>query len=179
MEEKDINTVQEQNTAESAAEKKYPLAPGEKVFAVVLLATGLAALGLALELWFRMSAPRISSAAAMPLFVSALWSLMALLNVIENFKLKTPLSGKKGAEKVWEGLRYAMPKDVVVMLVAVLAYCVALLMGLSFYIATSLFLYGTMCYLTRKNYLKNVLWTALVMAFIVVVFRMLFSVVFP
>ena len=75
--------------------------------------------------------------------------------------------------------RYAVPKDVVVMLVAVLAYCVALLMGLSFYIATSLFLYGTMCYLTRKNYLKNVLWTALVMAFIVVVFRMLFSVVFP
>ena len=179
MEEKNINTVQEQIPAEPAAEKKYPLAPGEKVFAVVLLVTGLIALGLALELWFRMSAPRISSAAAMPLFVSALWSLMALLNVIENFKLETPLSGKKGGAKVWEGLRYALPKDVVVMVVGILVYCVAMLMGLSFYIATSLFLYGTMCYLTRKNYLKNLIWTALVMVFIVVVFRMLFSVVFP
>ena len=177
MEEKNINTNQEQAPVESVQEEKVPLAAGEKVFAVVLLILGVAALGLSLELWFRMSAPRISSAAAMPLFVSAMWTVMALLTVIENFKLKTPLTGKE--KKVWAGLRYAMPREVVVMLLAILAYCVVMLLGVSFYIATSLFLYGTMCYLTRKNYIKNILWTALVMAFIVVVFRMLFSVVFP
>lgn len=54
-----------------------------------------------------------------------------------------------------------------------------LLVGLSFYVATPLFLYGCMCYLMRKSYLKNILWTALVMAFIILVFRMLFSVIFP
>lgn len=177
MEEKNINTDQEQAAAEPVQEEKYPLAAGEKVFAVVLLILGIAALGLSLELWLRMSEPRIASAAAMPLFVSAMWTIMALLTVIENFKLKTPLTGKE--KKIWAGLRYAMPVEVVVMLLAIFAYCVALLVGLSFYIATPLFLYGTMCYLTRKDYLKNILWTAIVMAFIVLVFRMLFSVVFP
>ena len=55
----------------------------------------------------------------------------------------------------------------------------ALVLGINFYISTGLFLYATMCYLLRKDFLKNILWTALVMAFIVVVFRMLFGVVFP
>lgn len=65
------------------------------------------------------------------------------------------------------------------MLLAILAYCALLLAGVSFYIATPLFLYGSMCFLTRRNYLKNILWTAVVMAFIVVVFRLLFGVIFP
>lgn len=163
-----------------AEKKKYNLEPGEKVFAVVLLALGLAAFGLALELWFRMSEPRIASAAAMPLFVSGLWSLMALLIVIENFKLTTRISEISDMrKKLFEGLRYAMPREVTVILLAILAYCVLLLFGVSFYITTPLFLYGSMCYLTRKNYLKNILWTAVVMAFIVIIFRILFSVVFP
>jgi hypothetical protein len=76
-------------------------------------------------------------------------------------------------------LAYAFPIDVLVILGAVLVYCILLFVGVSFYIATPLFLYGSMCYLMKKDYLKNILWTALVMAFIVLVFRMLFGVVFP
>lgn len=160
--------------------KKYPLSAGEKVFAVILLLTGLGAFGLALELWGRMSEPKVASAAALPLFVSGLWVIMALLTVIENVRLDTPLRALTSTkEKILEGLRYAIPKEVLIVLLAILAYCVLLLLGVSFYIATPLFLYGNMCYLTRKNYLKNILWTAIVMAFIVVVFRMLFGVIFP
>lgn len=77
------------------------------------------------------------------------------------------------------GLRYVLPKEVLVVFLAILVYCALLLAGVSFYIATPLFLYGSMCYLMRKDYLKNIIWTAIVMAFIVVVFRMLFSVIFP
>lgn len=181
MEESKNNQSQEKEISQAERGKQKPtLAAGEKVFAVILLLTGLGAFGLALELWSRMSEPKIASAAALPLFVSGLWVLMALLTVIENFRLDTPLSGLSSMkEKLWAGLRYAMPLEVLVMIFAILAYCILLLIGVSFYIATPLFLYGNMCYLTRKNYLKNILWTAIVMVFIVLVFRMLFSVIFP
>lgn len=160
--------------------KEHPLEAGEKVFAVILLITGLVAFALSLELWGRMKEPKISSAAAVPLFVSGLWSLMALLTVIENFRLTTPLSGmKNGFEKVKKAFAYALPLNVLVVIGLILVYCVLLLLGVSFYISTPLFLYGTMCFLTKKDFVKNILWTAIVMAFIIVVFRMLFSVVFP
>lgn len=179
MKERDKNRSLEDAPAQTE-EHKPALAAGEKVFAVVLLLTGLAAFGLALELWSRMNEPKIASAAAMPLFVSGLWVIMALLTVIENFKLDTPLTGMSSLkEKLLAGLRYALPLDVVIMLAGILVYCVLLMIGISFYIATPLFLYGSMCYLMRKDYVKNILWTAIVMAFIVLVFRMLFSVIFP
>lgn len=159
---------------------KYVLEPGEKVFAVVLLVLGMAAFLLALELWFRMSEPRIASAAAMPLFVSGLWCVMALLTVIENFKSASRISSMTDRQKkLLAGLGYAIPREVAVIILAIMAYCILLLTGVSFYITTTLFLYGSMCYLTRKDYLKNILWTAIVMAFIIIVFRLLFSVVFP
>lgn len=173
------NTPNEQTKAPEQ-ESKPVLEAGEKVFSLALLVVGLIALGLSLELWSRMSEPKIASAAALPLFVSILWVLMALITVLENIKLKSPLSGIKNlGEKAWKGLQYAFPMDVLVMLLAIVAYCVALVIGVNFYVSTSIFLYGTMCYLLRKGFLKNILWTALVMAFIVLVFRMLFGVVFP
>lgn len=171
---------EEVSTDDMIIVKDHPLEAGEKVFAVILLVLGLAAFALSLELWGRMKEPKIASAAAVPLFVSGLWSLMALLTVIENFRLTTPLSGMKNSfEKIKKGFAYAMPLNVLVVVGMILVYCVLLLVGVSFYVSTPLFLYGTMCFLTRKDYVKNILWTAIVMVFIVVVFRLLFSVVFP
>lgn len=179
MDDKNQSRTSDENLARTK-DATPMLSAGEKVFAVALLLTGLVAFGLSLELWLRMNEPKISSAAAMPLFVSTLWVVMALLTVLENAKLTTPLTGMSGfKEKLMAGLRYAIPPDVLVVLAAIVAYCGLLVAGVSFYITTPLFLYGSMCYLTRKNYLKNILWTAIVMAFIVVVFRLLFSVVFP
>ena len=65
---------EEQRTEQS---NSTPLGAGEKVFAVVILILGIAAFGLALNLWMQMKEPRIASAAAMPLFVSGLWVVMA------------------------------------------------------------------------------------------------------
>jgi hypothetical protein len=173
-------TEEEVNTDDLIIVKKHPLEAGEKVFAVILLVTGIIALVMSLELWGRMKEPRISSAAAVPLFVSGLWTLMALLTVIENFKLTTPLSGQPaGMEKIRKAFAYVLPPTVLVMIGMILFYCVLLYFKVSFYVATPLFLYGAMCFLTKKDYVKNILWTAIVMAFIVLVFRLLFSVVFP
>ena len=168
------------NTDDMIIIREHPLEAGEKAFSVIVLAVGLIAFGMALSLWGRMSEPKIASAAAMQLFVSGIWVITALLTVIENFRLKTPLSGMTGGrKKVLSGLQYALPRNVLVMLGMIVAYCVLLVLGISFYIATPLFLYGAMCYLIKKDFVKNILWTAIVMAFIILVFRLLFSVVFP
>lgn len=163
--------------------KEHSLEAGEKVFSIILLIFGLIALKLSIDLWFSISlrrGPRIASAAAVPLFVSALWVILAIITVLENFKLTTPLSSISSfKEKIIKAVEYALPLNVVIILAAIIAYCAALVEGVSFYIATPLFLYFSMCYLTRKDFIKNILWTAIVMAFIILVFRMLFSVVFP
>ena len=176
-------TELEVNTDDLVVVKEPPLEAGEKFFSFVLMIIGFIALKLSVDLWFSISlrrGPRIASAAAVPVFVSALWVVMSLWTVIENFKLTTPLSKIKGmGTKIIKALQYAFPLNVLVMLLAIAAYCVALLEGVSFYIATPAFLYFSMCYLTRKDFVKNILWTAIVMTFIVLVFRMLFSVVFP
>ena len=179
----DLNPNLEVDTGDMIVVKEHSLEAGEKVFSFILLIVGVIALKLSVDLWFSISlrrGPRIASAAAVPVFVSALWVLMSLWTVIENFKLTTPLSKVKGVgEKIMKALAYALPLNVIIMLALIVAYCVALVEGVSFYIATPAFLYISMCYLMRKDYLKNILWTGIVMAFIVLVFRMLFSVVFP
>lgn len=145
-------------------------------FALALLLLGAAALGMSLELWQSMSEPRASSAAALPLFVSALWTLAALYNLI-----RTPrgASGEvSGQQRFIGALRFALPPRTALTLLAVAAYCALLLLGVSFYISTPLFLYGTMCLLCRGDYLKNLLRTAAVTLFIVLVFRVLFGVAF-
>lgn len=157
-----------------------PLIIGEKGFSVVLLLLGIAALALSLELWSRMSAPKISSAAGVPVIVTAAWTILALLGVIGNLKYKSPLSNLGSfPEKAKKTIEYIMPLDVFVTILAILVYCVALYLGLSFYIASALFLYGMMCYLARGSLGKNALWTGLVLLFIFVVFRLLFQVIFP
>ena len=179
----DLNPNLEVDTDDMIVVKEHPLEAGEKVFSFILLIVGVIALKLSVDLWFSISlrrGPRIASAAAVPVFVSALWVIMSLWTVIENFKLSTPLSKVKGmGEKIMKALAYALPLNVLIMLALIVAYCVALVEGVSFYIATPAFLYISMCYLMRKDYVKNILWTGIVMAFIVVVFRLLFSVVFP
>ncbi len=167
-------------TTENREPEKFVLQPGERVFAVVLLALGLVALFLSLKLWFKMPQPRVSSAAALPLMASGIWVILALITMLQDFKLLSPLSGlSTTAEKIKKGLQFAFPMDTLVILGGILIYCLLLSLGVSFYIATPLFLYGSMCYLMRGNFVKNILWTAIVMAFIILVFRMLFSVVFP
>ena len=176
-------TELEVNTDDLIVVKEHPLEAGEKVFSFVLLIVGLIALKLSVDLWFSIPlrrGPRIASAAAVPVFVSGLWVILAFITVLENFGLSTPLSKVQGmGTKIIKAIQYAMPINVAIMLAAIVAYCAALVEGVSFYIATPLFLYFSMCYLMRRDYLKNIIWTACVMAFIVLVFRMLFSVVFP
>ena len=175
IQKEEVLTEQEQPVV--PAQPKADLQAGEKVFTIILCIIGALAFWQAAELWMKMSEPRIASAAALPLFVSGVWTLLSLTIVLENIKKTTPLTGKTQKGKL--AVAYIFPRVVVIMIAAVLAYCIALLLGVSFYIVTPIFLWGTMTYLSKGNYVKNILWTAICMAFIYVVFRLVFSVVLP
>ena len=176
--------VTEQSTEPSSAEDggktATELAPGEKAFCIAFFLLGVAAFWQSLDLWLSIRPPRAASAGAVPLFVSAAWMILSLVIVIENFRRKTPLSGKKPFTSVlWQGLTYAFPQTVLVMMLASIAYCVALLLGVGFYISTGLFLWGSTCYLTGKNFIKNILWTAITLGFIFIVFDLVFQLLLP
>ncbi len=157
--------------------KQKPFAPGEKGFAVFLLLFGSFFLWQSWTLY--QEHPGADSAGAVPLFVSALVVIFAICIIVSDLKAPSVNQGLGIGEQVKKTLGFIFQSDVLVELLLILAYCVALNFGLGFYIATPLFLWISMCYLMRKDYAKNLLWTALCMAFIVVVFRFIFSVVLP
>ncbi|MCD8123784.1 MAG: tripartite tricarboxylate transporter TctB family protein [Lachnospiraceae bacterium] len=157
--------------------KQAPFKSGEKGFAVFLLLFGLFFLYQSILLY--QEYPGASSCASIPLFVSALIVIFSVAIIITDRKAPSENHGLPVGEIVKKTLGYMVPKDVLIMMAFILLYCVALYMGLGFYIATPIFLWGGMSYLMAKDYVKNILWTALCMAFILVVFRLIFSVVLP
>ena len=154
-----------------------PYKPGEKGFAAFLLVIGLF---FTWQSWLLYrSSPGAASYGAVPLFCSCVIDLMAILILITDRKKNSENSGLPLGQRLKNTLRYLFSRDILVMLALVLAYCVALYFGAGFMLATPIFLWVGMSYLSRGNYLKNILWTALCMAFIYLVFRVLFSVVLP
>lgn len=157
--------------------KQKPFVPGEKGFAVFLLLFGAFFLWQSIVLYSEH--PGAESAGAVPMFVSALIVIFAICIIVSDWKAESMNKGLSLGEQVKQTLGYIFPKDVLVELGLILLYCIGLNFGLGFYIMTPLFLWISMCYLMRKDYVKNLLWTALCMAFIIVVFRFIFSVVLP
>lgn len=178
------NSTEQENTVQApvminADTAKTDLQPGEKGFTIVLLAFCAFLLYRSILLW--QQAPGINGPAIVPILASGLPALLLAISVLTNFWKTTPLSSKElsGKEKYDIAVTYLFSRNVVVTFVFILAYCVLLHFGISFYIASSLFLWGLMSFLGKGNYVKNVLWTALTMAFIFVVFQFMFSVVMP
>lgn len=180
----DTNTLQgtdiEIPTKNRAEQAPVKLQSGERGFSLLLCLVGLFFLIQSIAMWNRAAEPKLSSAAALPLFCSAVWTVLTLWDFLGSLRLKSPLSGLKSFQKTAAGLlNYAFPTSVVIMIAAIVLYSAALLLHISFYIATPLFLWGSMCYLMRGGYVKNILWTAICVAFIIVVFQILFGVVMP
>lgn len=154
------------------------LRPGEKGFMILLLL--LAGFFFHRSILLYRANPGAASCAALPLGASGLLLALVLWNILLGIGRKTPLSGLSSLAKAARGaLGYIFRKDVLVMLGIVLLYSIALLAKLGFYVATPLFLWGSMCFLLRRDYLKNLIWTAICMLFIFLVFSLLFSVVLP
>jgi len=166
------------NNAPPTGGASNELQKGEKGFTIILLLVSLFFFYQSVLLY--RENPGISSCAALPLGVSGFLVVLVLWNVLLNIKKKTPLKEITSlAERARSALGYIFAKDIVVMIGIIVLYSIALLLGLGFYIATPLFLWGSMCYLLRKDYIKNLLWMAICMLFIFLVFTLAFSVVLP
>lgn len=159
------------------SEKQKKFGMGEKGFAVFFLLIGLFFTWQSIILY--KEHPGASSCGSVPLFCSSVIALFSLLTIIFDRKKETENSGKAVIEMMKDTCRHIFPTDVIVMLLFMVAYCIALYVGLGFMYVTPVFLWGSMTFLSRGNYVKNILWTGLCMLFIYLVFHILFSVVLP
>jgi hypothetical protein len=153
------------------------LQTGEKGFTVFLLLVGLFFTWQSWKLYC--NAPGASSYGAVPLACSVMITVFALAILLTNLKKHTPLHGLALGQKLKTAFRTILPGDVLVIVGLGVAYCLALYLDAGFMIATPIFLWCTMSFLSRGKFVKNLLWTALCMLFIYLVFRVLFSVVLP
>lgn len=151
--------------------------PGEKGFAVFLFLFGSFFLYQSFLMYQK--APGASSYAAIPLFVSLLIVIFSALIFIFDFHAESTNKGMSISVKIRNSLQYILPKDILVMIGLILLYSIALKYNLGFYVVTPMFLWLSMSYLMRKNFIKNVLWTGLSLLFIFVVFSFAFRVVLP
>ena len=173
------------------SKQQVPFSAGEKGFAVFWLLFGLFFLWQSLKLYEKN--PGLSSCAAVPLFCSGVIVLCALIIMLNDRKAKTPNSGQPIGVMVKQTLQNIFPIDITVMIIMILLYCIALYVGLGFYVATPIFLWVGMCWFMRSRFyagsfdkaaflkvaVKNLIWTVICILFILVMFTYLFSVVLP
>jgi len=159
---------------------KEKLRPGERAFSIFLML--VSAITFFDNLTMFRKDPTASSAGAMPVFLSALIFILALTIFVKDLKaLEPPKYGslRKAADAVFQTL---LTKDIIVIILLILIYCIALYMGLGFVISTSLFLFVSMICLggkTKKDIIRNAMATAICMMFIMIVFSTLFKIVLP
>jgi len=177
MENNQHEEVTNQENIETEKRETF-LRPGEKGFTVFLMVVGLFFTYNAILMYIK--SPGAASYAAVPLFVSLLVVIFTIIIFISDFKKKTYHTGNMaGMARLKNAISFMFPKDVLVIMLFILLYCIGIYFGLGFYIVTPIFLWCCMSYLMAKNYLHNILWTALSLAFIFLMFSTIFKVVLP
>lgn len=151
--------------------------PGEKGFGVVLFLFGLFVTALAVPMY--LDDPQLSSYGAMPLFLGILLMVLSAIDILQTRTYSSEIAELPLGEKVKTTLRYLLPVDVLAVIALLILYCTAMYLGVPFVVATPVYLWVTICYLRRKAYLMNLLYTAIVMVFVMVVFRLVFRVILP
>ncbi len=152
--------------------------PGEKAFSFIILIFSILALIESIRLF--KSDPTSSSAGALPLFLSSIMLIFTLkIILLEDRKTGSENESIDRKEQFISAVQYIFPKDILVMFVFTLIYCLLLILGLGFVISTILFLIASMTYLMRGQIVKNVIYTAILMVFILIVFQTVFKVILP
>lgn len=150
---------------------------GEFVFTLVLFATALVCFFMSFNLWNEMDAPKLASAAAVPFIVSIIWAVLSLYLII-RFIIK---GERDETEKVFS-------TRLLITLGAVILYCLAIYLGINFYLVSGLFLFGLISYLGNSHiseskstliyYAKNILISGVTMLAIFLLFEILFGIKF-
>lgn len=131
--------------------EEKPFRSGEKGFAVFWLLFGGYFFYQSMKLYQKY--PGLDSCAAVPLFVTGVIVVCALIILLIDRKKPSESSGKAAGEVFKATLHTMFPLDVLVTVFLILLYCVALNLRLGFYPSTSIFLWVAMTWFMRKNYL--------------------------
>ena len=187
-----MNQTKDSAAPKEQQEEQKPFRSGEKGFAVFWLLFGGFFFYQSILLYQKH--PGLDSCAAIPLFVTGVVVVCSLIILLIDRKAPSESTGKPAGAVLKNTLHTMFPIDVVVTLAMILLYCIALNAGWGFYPSTCIFLWVAMTWFMRKQYrvetgidvkalakvaLKNVLWTAVCVLFILVVFTYLFKVVLP
>jgi len=121
--------------------------------------------------------PTPYSYGAIPLLLSFLCMVCCAWTFVGNQKAEKPKYASV-REQLNAVRLHVAPKDIVVIFVFFIAYCFGLTI-LRFVVCTPLFLWACMSYLSGGKYLKNILYSGLTTAFILVIFRFVFKVILP
>lgn len=151
--------------------------PGERGFILLLLVLGIY---ITIESWkMYQDSPMLSGYGTVPLICGVLLSVLSAFALVRALMMESEIRGLPAEEKAKKTVQHLFSRDVVITLGLIVLYCISMALGAPFIIATPVFLWVSMTYLRRGQYLKNVLYSAIVFAFVYLVFHVGFSVVLP
>lgn len=153
------------------------LRPGEKGFALVLLALGIFITYMSAGMY--RESPTLQGYGTIPLICGAMMIAFSGFIFLDGFRYKSENKGRNAVEQLKAVLKHLLPVDVLVIFAFIVIYCALMALGLPFVAASPIFLWCSMMYLRKRQPLRNVIYTALVMAFIILVFHVGFHVVLP
>ncbi|MDO4559385.1 MAG: tripartite tricarboxylate transporter TctB family protein [bacterium] len=143
--------------------------PGETAFAVIATVFGVLGYYFALG----MTSENLSSPSVFPKLASAIIIICGVTCIFKSCKKGAPEPGSPSVFK------YLLPKDVIVVLSLLLAYCIAL-PRLHFIPSSYAFMVAGMIYLHRGKYIwQSFVISACAMAVLVAIFRYVFLVILP
>ena len=151
--------------------------PGEKVFTLIVFMIGALFTKGSWDMYRQ--DPQLQGYGTVPLICGVLMMVLALWIFLNSLRVKNEISGLPLKEKISITARHLFSPDVVVMLLIILAYCALLAGNVPFVIASPIFLWGSMTYLRRGGWIRNIIYTAAIMVFVILVFNVGFNVVLP
>ena len=157
--------------------KKRKLIKGELTHVIILSVVSVIALALSIQMFLKK--PSLSASGAVPLLVSIIMTVMAVLMLMELRGCESAFTKEDSlAARVKATFAELFPPSVSIILLYVVIYAV-LLRFLGFTISTFLFLGGSMITLNRVHVVKTLLISAGILIGILIVFQHLFQVVLP
>lgn len=158
-------------------ENEQRLPPAGRISTLLFLAVGLVFFVQSLQLFWEDPSP--SGYGIFPLLVSGLLLILTVVDYIQKLKIKSELDGLPMKEKVTITIKYLFPVNSVVFLFMSIGFYIAITLGVPFMVAATVFLMISMCYLIPHAFVKNLIYTVVIMVTIYVIFSVLFKVTLP
>lgn len=165
-------------TAEQPEKKQEALVPGARILSSLLFVLfGGVFLWQSILLYKKDSS--ITGAAMFPLAISILLLILTVIDFAQKMRVPSELDALGVKDKIIQTILYLFPKDSLVFLLFSIAFYVAMVFGVPFLIAATVFLLASMCYLIPHEIKKNLIFTVIIIAVIYLIFTVVFKVSLP